>query len=151
VNSRAPHCWLLLMGRLMGRMPFGCMGRMTAVSACTLNQRSNPLLPTCHLHELCVEAPKEGPEGAVRGGGLFLEQHAWTPHGPLHSRAPCLCLCQLPELPLPLHGPSAERPASQRDRGLKNRVRGSQPGHAGSSFLKPPSKPLKIINLSLRI
>jgi len=48
----SPHCWLLLpplllLCRLMGRLPIGCMGRMTAVSACTfasLNQR-----PTCHL------------------------------------------------------------------------------------------------------
>ena len=67
MNLRAPHCWLLLLPlllllllpplllllllllcRLMGRLPIGCMGRMTAVSACTyasLNQRSNPLLP----------------------------------------------------------------------------------------------------------
>ena len=46
------------------------MGRMTSVSArmcASLNQRSNLLLPTCHLHSLCVDAPEEGPEGPVRG------------------------------------------------------------------------------------
>ena len=58
------------------------------------------LLPTCHLHQLCVDAPREGPGGPVRGGGLFLEQHAWTPHGPLHSRAPSLCLCLFTAAPL---------------------------------------------------
>ena len=42
----------------------------------SLSQRSNLLLPTCYLHSLCEDVPEEGPEGAVRGGGLFLEQHA---------------------------------------------------------------------------
>ena len=86
-GSRGPHCWLMLplppqllplLCRLMGRLPIGCMGRMTAVSACTcasLNQRSDFLLTTCHLHQLCVDAPKEGPEGPVRGGGLLLGEH----------------------------------------------------------------------------
>ena len=80
---------------------------MTAVSACTcasLNQRSNPLLPTCHFLQLCVDAPKEGPEGSMRGGGLFLEQHTWTPHGPLHhslALAGLLLPLPAPELPLP--------------------------------------------------
>jgi hypothetical protein len=111
VNSKAPHCWLLLLlllCRLLDRLAIGCMGRTTAVSACmctSLNQRSNLLLPTCHLHSLYEDAPEEGAEGAVKQEGLFLEQRAWVPHGPLHhSRAPCLCLilCQLPELPFPL-------------------------------------------------
>jgi hypothetical protein len=38
-----------------------------------------------------------------------------------------------------------------RGQGLQERVRGSQPGHAGSSNLKAPSKPPKIIDLSLQI
>jgi len=45
----------------------------------------------------CVYAPREGAGGLVRGGGLFLEQHAWTPHGPLQPRP-------LP-LPMPLPAP----------------------------------------------
>jgi hypothetical protein len=50
-----------------------------------------------------VDAPKEGPEGPVRGGGLFLEQHAWTPHGLHHSLALAGLLLPLPapEMPLP--------------------------------------------------
>jgi hypothetical protein len=74
---------------------------MTAVSACTcasLNQRSNPLLPTCHFLQLCVDAPKEGPEGSMRGGGLFLEQHAWTPTGLFITALPLQASCFLYQL-----------------------------------------------------
>jgi len=92
--------------------------------------------------------PSSGPEGAVRGGGLSLEQHSSMhgPHGPLHSRAPCLCLClcQLPELPLPLQllmVPLLSGQPLSWGQGLQERVRGST-RHAGSSFSKPPSKPL---------
>ena len=71
----------------------------------SLNQRSNPLT-TCHLHQPCVDASEEGPEGAVRGRGLLLEQHAWAPHGPLLSALPLAfdsCFWKLPlQLPLSL-------------------------------------------------
>jgi hypothetical protein len=82
VISRALHCWLLLLCRLLGRLTIGCMGRTTACTCASLNQRSlcNLLLPTCHLHSLCEDAPEEGPEGPVRGGGLLLEQYAAS-HG----------------------------------------------------------------------
>jgi len=74
----------------------------TAVSTCTLDQRSNLILPTCHLHSLCVDAPEKGPKRAARGGSLLVLGAARAPYGPLQGLAPCLCLCQLPELPLPL-------------------------------------------------
>ena len=85
MNSRALHCWLLLC-RLMGRVPIGCMGK-TMVSA-------------CHVHSVWMQ---EGPEGAVRGGGLSLELHG-RPTGLFITALPCLCLLlPLPaELPLPL-------------------------------------------------
>ena len=75
------------------------------------------LLPTCHLHQLCVDAPREGPKGRagerrrlVLGAACMDAPRASSQPRPfplpmpLHSRAPCLCLClcQLPELPLPL-------------------------------------------------
>ena len=77
----------------------------------------------------------------MRGGGLFLEQHAWTPHGPLHSRAPCLCLClyQLPELPLPLQllmVPLLSGQPLSWGQGFEERVRGSQPGLILETSLK---------------
>ena len=118
----------------------------------SLNQRSNPLLPTCHLHYFCVDAPKQGPEGTVRRlvlGAACMDAHASSQLRPL-------------PLPLPLpapwaaspsaasHGLSAEQPASQLVQGLRKRVRGLQPGHSGSSF-KPPSKLIKIIYLSPQI
>jgi len=89
------------------------MGKMTAVGACTcasLNQRSNLLLPTCQQHSLWLDAPEKEPEGAVRGGGLFLEPRERPTQSHVHtttqvhsSTAPApLFLCQLPELPLPL-------------------------------------------------
>ena len=82
---------------LLGRLSIGCVGRTTAVSACmcaSLNQTSNPLLPTCHLHQLCVDAPEEGPEGAVEE-----EPFAWAPPMGLITASPfafasCF-LCQL--------------------------------------------------------
>ena len=82
-----------------------------------------------------MDAPREGPGGPVRGGGLFLEQHAWN--APRASSQPRPLPLPLP-LPAPWaaspsaasHGASAERPASQL--GFEERVRGSQPGHAGS-------------------
>ena len=71
---------------------------MSACTCASLNQRSNLLLPTCHLDSLCVDASEEGPEGDVRGGGLFLEPHAWASHGPLAS--------QPRPLPLPMTLPA---------------------------------------------
>ena len=111
---------------------------MNASTCASLNQRSNLLLLTCHLHSLCEDAPVEGPEWAVGGGGLFLEQHAWVPHRPLHSRAPslCLCLCQLPELPLPLQflmAPLLSSP-SAGDWGFEDRARGFKSAHWEAIF-----------------
>ena len=116
---------------------------MNASTCASLNQRSNLLLLTCHLHSLCEDAPVEGPEWAVGGGGLFLEQHAWVPHRPLHSRAPslCLCLCQLPELPLPLQLLMVPLLSSQPiswGQGLQGRVRGSNQDTLGAQFQKHP-------------
>ena len=118
MNSRAPHSWLLLLPlllllllcRLLGRLTIGCMGRTTAYTCASLNQRSNLLLPTCQQHSLWLDAPEKEPEGAVRGGGLFLEPRERPTQSHVHtttqvhsSTAPApLFLCQLPELPLPL-------------------------------------------------
>ena len=144
MNPRAPSagcCCCPCCCCCAGCWAIGCMGRTTAVSASTcasLNQRSSLLLPTCHLHSLCEDAPEEGPEGAVRGGGLFLEQHAWAPRGPLHSRAPslCLCLCQLPELPLPLqlHMATLLSSPSAGEWGFKNRAGGFKSTHWKAIF-----------------
>ena len=92
-----------------------------------------------HLHSLCEDATEEGPEGALGGGGLFLKQHAWAPHGPLHSRAPslCLCLCQLPELFLPLQLLKASLLSSQplsRGMGLREQGQGVHTGTLGGHF-----------------
>jgi len=89
-----------------------------------------------------VVAPKEGPEGFMRGGG-FLEQHAWTPHGPFHhslALAGLLLPLPAPELPLPQQLLMvAEQPLS-RGMGLRNRSRVSH-WHNERPFLKLPSKP----------
>jgi hypothetical protein len=94
-----------------------------------------------------VVAPKEGPEGFMRGGG-FLEQHAWTPHGPFHhslALAGLLLPLPAPELPVPQQLLMvAEQPLS-RGPGASR----TGPGvHNGRPFLKVPSKALKINNNS---
>ena len=127
---------------------------MSACTCASLNQRSNPLLPTCHLHELRVDGPKEGPEGPVRGGGLFLRQHAWTHHARASSSQPCplqasCFLCQLLScLSLSSFSWSLSSPSAGKW-GFEDRARGSH-WHNGRPYLKVPSKPLKIIKFSLQ-
>ena len=151
MNLRAPHCWLLLLlllllCRLMGRLPIGCMGRLTTVSACTcasLNQRSNPLA----IFTNSVWMPqRKGLKRAcerrrfVLGAACMDAQRASSQPRPLPLPMPLpLQLLLVPLLSgQPLTGDRAPRTGQ-----------GSQPGHAGSSISKAPSKPLKIINLSL--
>ena len=92
-----------------------------------------------------MDAPKEGPEGPMRGGGLFLEQHAWTPHGPLHhslALAGLLLPLPSPELPLPQQLLMvAEQPLS-RGMGLREQGQGFTLAQ-WEAILKVPLKSLK--------
>ena len=120
------------------------------MSACTCasltNQRNSLPLPTCHLHSLCVDAPEEGPEEAMRGGGLLVLGTAQAPHRPLASASAsslsCLSLCRS-------HGLPAEQPASQ----LGNEAPRTGPGapgiHTGTlgAHFKYTLKTTKIFNL----
>ena len=119
---------------------------MSACTCASLNQRSTFSYPLATLHSLCEDAPEERPEGAMRGGSLHLEQHAWAPHGPL-ERSSQPCPLPLP-LPAPLaaspsaasHGPSAKRPASQLGTGAPRTrtVRVRNQGTPGAHFLIEP-------------
>ena len=65
-----------------------------------------------------------------------MEQHAPAPHGPLHSCAPSLFLCQLPELPLPLQLFMAPllSSSSAGEWGFENRARGFKSAHWEAIF-----------------
>jgi hypothetical protein len=107
VNSRAPHCWLLLLLLLLAAVQadgqtahwlHGENDSCECLHVCFLQSEKQPKTFPLAIFTNSVWMPKEGHEGDVRGGGLFMELHARAPHGPLHhSLAPCLCLL----LPLP--------------------------------------------------
>jgi len=110
-------------------------------------QRSNPLVPTCHCHQLCVDAPEEGPAGAVRGGGLSLVLHAWAPHRqglfitalplamPLAFSASSLSCLSPSSFSWSLYLGAASLSAG--DWGFKNRARGASNWQAGKPFYFP--------------
>jgi len=103
-----------------------------------LNQRSSPLLPTCQLHHLHVDAPEEGPEEAVRGGAGRRGEAVCmgAPRASPLAFAPCF-LCQLPKLPLPLQLLVVSLLSSQplrRGMGLREEGQGVHTGTLGARF-----------------
>jgi hypothetical protein len=125
------------------------MTAVIALLACaSLNQRSNPLLPTCYLHSLCEDVRMPQKKGLK---GLWEEEACpWRcMHGRLFTAAPLafayasasflrvLSLCSFSWTLCWEASPSAG------GRGLENRAR-SYHWHTGRPFSKVPSKPLKI-------
>jgi len=113
VNSRAPHCWLLLLlGRLLGRLTIECMGRTTAVSVFSIREATLPIIThsgwinqrsnLTHLYSLWMDALKKGLKRGCGGGGLFLEPHG-RPTQSVRTRnlTSALLTCACPPLPLP--------------------------------------------------
>ena len=162
MNSRDPHCWLLLLlllSRLMGRLPIGCMGRTTAsaVLACvreSLNQRSNPFTHLSSSLTVCVCPKGRGWRACERRrlvlGAACMDAPRASSAAPLafaYASASSLSFLSLCSFSCP----SAERPASQLGTGAPKTGQGFTTRARWELILKTSLKSLKIINLSLRI
>ena len=135
VNSKAPHCWLLLlplmllllMCRLLGRLTIGCMENDSCecLHVCFPQSEKQPSLTLAiFTHSVRMPQKKKGLRGLSEEEACSRSSMHGRPTGLFTVRAPCLCLClcQLLELPLPLQLLMASLLSSQplsREMGLQ--------------------------------